>query len=194
MGLAAACLLLACAAEFWPAQPVHAIEAPQGVTVLFGESAATIVWTEVPGSQGYGVTIRPIGIHGPFGQEQVLGDRWTVPYTAFPDYGTHKTGYTFEVCAISVRHHQACKAINRTFYVKSRGAGVSTSNLRKAAQKVSACLGKGEKAALVEAAANGTVVAVASWIPGVDAVTAAEVAAASAGEGAATFAACLVDW
>jgi len=167
--------------------------APKGVSVLFGGSSATIIWTQVPGSQGYGVTIRPLGKQGPYGQEQVLGDRWTVPYTAFPGYGRNGTGYTYEVCSISSRYHQSCTSINDDFYVRSQGDGVSTSNLHKAARKVSACLGKGEKAALVEAAEGGTVVALASWIPGIDAVTAAEVGAASAGQGASTFVACLAD-
>jgi hypothetical protein len=177
-----------------PTEPAFAIAAPEDLAVHFTDSAATITWHDVPGSQGYAVTIRPLGVQGPYPEEQMLGDSYTVAFSDFPGYGSHKNGYAYEVCSISKRGGRACTSVSGMFSVRSLGHGVSTSNLHRAARKASSCLAKGEKAGVVTAAGLGIVAAVSSWIPGVDAITAGSVGIASAGRGAASFVACLIDW
>lgn len=187
-------IAIALSAALAPAEPAFAVAPPTHISVHFADSGATIEWTMAPGIEGYGITIRELGSHRSYGEEQVLGDRWTAPYKDFPGYGTYKDGYAYRVCSITRSGRHACTSIKDGFSVDSSGDGVSTSNPHKAANKASACLAAGEKAGLVTATGTGIVGAVVSWIPGVDAIAAADVAVGAAKVGAATFVACLSDW
>ncbi|HVW42908.1 MAG TPA: hypothetical protein VHC18_16305 [Amycolatopsis sp.] len=189
-----ACLALALLAPTPASAATPAYVAPQAVSIRFSDSAATLTWDAVPDSQGYAVVIRPAGGHGPYGEEQVLANRYTVPFTSFPGYGKFTGGYAYEVCSIALGGSRGCTTMDSPFFVHSEGGGTSTSNLHKATAKISSCLGKGEEAGLVFAAGKGVQAAVASWIPGIDAVTLGGVAAVAAGAGATRFAACLTGW
>ena len=170
-----------------------ALPAPDGVAVHFSDSAATIDWNAVSGSRGYLVIIRPLGMSGPFPEEQVLADSYTVDFVRFPVGGKAKSGYSYEVCSVAPSGALGCTTTASTFAVRSEGDGIRIDNLKKAAHKASACLAGGEKAGLVVAAGGGVVAAVSSWIPGAGEITAAEVAVAATGVGTRKFVACLLD-
>lgn len=177
-----------------PEQRALALASPGTISVHFSDSAATITWDAVPGSQGYAVTIRRVGDEGPDSEEQVLANTYTVALTRFPGYGRFAGGYNYQICSIAVSGDRACTIAGDSFYVQSAGHGVSTSILHRAVNKISSCLEKGEEAGLVVAAGMGIKAAVASWIPGAGEVTAGAVAAAGAGAGASGFAACITGW
>jgi hypothetical protein len=176
-----------------PVEPAMAASPPTNIAVHFNNSDATISWTMAPGVEGYAITIREIGTHRSYGQEQVLGDRWTAPYTDFPGYGKYKKGYWYQVCSVvGTNTRAACTSARDGFYVHAEGRAVSTRNHSDAANKASSCLGRGAKAAIVTAAGGGTLAAMVSWIPGVDAITAADVGVNAAKAGAGTFMTCVV--
>ncbi|HWC36250.1 MAG TPA: hypothetical protein VG650_15695 [Mycobacteriales bacterium] len=177
-----------------PPEPAYAVAAPTDIAVHFTDSTATITWNEVPASRGYGVTIRPLDVQGPYGEEQVIANNYTLPFTQFPGYGKYKDGYAYQVCSFGSTGRGPCTTLSDGFAVRSAGHAVSTDNLHRAAHKVSSCLGNGEKAGLLTAAGGGIVAALDSWIPGVDVVTAAGVGIAASGEGAQTFVSCLLNW
>jgi hypothetical protein len=184
---------VALAATLAPAEPALAVSPPTNIAVDFHDSGATISWTMAPGVQGYAITIREIGTHRRYGQELVLGNRWDAPYTDFPGYGRWKKGYTFQICSIKGNDSRAaCTSANDGFYVHSAGDGVSTDSPQSAAHKASSCLAKGGKAVIVTAAGGGYLAALVSWIPGVDAITAADVGINVAKSGATTFMACVI--
>jgi hypothetical protein len=177
-----------------PIQPALAVDPPRNIEVHFGESGATIRWAMAGGVQGYAITIRAVGTHRSYGQEQVLGYEWVAPYEVFPGYGQHTKGYRFQVCSVvGPNTRAACNSVKDGFYVRSAGNGVSTANLDNAARKATSCLRRGATAALVTGAGGGILAAMVSWIPGVDAIAAGDVAFNVAKAGGVSFITCLVE-
>lgn len=176
---------------FWLSQPARAISAPQRAEVHNTSTVAEVRWSAVSDAMGYAVEVSKDGFYGPW-------RRWTtnsattavqIPFSAHP-YRDRQGAYRYKVIAMN----SSGSASRSVVVSRSQGYGVSTADTQKAATKANSCLQKGLVAGATTAAATGVVTIASAWIPGVNAVTAAGVGAATAGSSAATYVVCLLPW
>jgi len=167
------------------------VSAPTAVQVHFQKRLAHVDWSAAAGAVKYFVRVDKIGYACPCVGYFTTGTSINIDYRSFP-YKEQPGSYRVHVTAYGAKGRKATSASR--FETKVAGAPVPVSQVKRAARKVNQCLKEGVGAGLTTAAGGGILVAVTSWIPGVDAVTAGTVAGAAASATAGKFVYCLVPW
>jgi hypothetical protein len=172
-------------------RPAHAISAPQRAEVHYTSTYAEVRWSAVSDATSYAVEISKDGYYGPW--------RWwttnsattvlRVPLDGHP-YHDQLGAYRYKVIA----RNSAGSAARTVSVDRSEGYGVSTADHQKAASKANSCLKRGLKAGATTAAGAGIYAVAASWIPGVNAVTASAVAVTVSGSAGSAYVVCLLPW
>jgi hypothetical protein len=171
--------------------PAHAISAPQRAEVHYTSSYAELRWSQVSDATSYAVEVSKDGYYGPW-------RRWTtnsattvlqIPLGAHP-YSDQQGAYRYKVWAIN----SGGSAARSVVVDRSEGYGVSTADHQKAATKANSCLKRGLKAGATAAAGAGVYAFAASWIPGVNAVTASAVAVTVSSSASSAYVVCLLPW
>jgi len=172
-------------------EPARAIAAPSRAEVHYSSSYAEVRWSAVSDATAYGVEVSKDGYYGPWRQWAVNSatTRIRIPFSEHP-YRNAAGATRYKVTASnSSGGASRTVALNR-----SQGYGVSTADRNKAASKANACLKQGLAAGATTAAGSGVYAVAAAWIPGVNAVSASAVAAATASTAASTYVVCLLPW
>lgn len=184
-------LIALASSVFWLSEAAHAIAAPSRVEVHYSSSYAEVRWTAVSDATTYYVEVSKDGYYGPWRQWSVSSatTRIRISFADHPYRGS-SGAYRYKVTASnSSGYASRSVALN-----KSQGYGVSTADREKAASKANGCLKQGLAAGATTAAGSGVYAVAAAWIPGVNAVSASAVAAATASTAASTYVVCLLPW
>lgn len=174
-----------------PSAAAGPVTAPQALRVHFQKNLAHVDWGAVAGAVKYYVQIDKIGYDCPCVGYLTKSTSINIAYSSFP-YKEQPGSYRVQVTAYGAKGRTAKSSAR--FKTKVAGDPVPVSKPKKASSKVNACLREGEAAGLTTAVGGGLLVAVTSWVPGVDAVTAGSVASAAASATAGRFVYCMIPW
>lgn len=179
------------------AQAAAKLPAPTITSMTFTDNAVLLTWTKVKKAKKYNVIISKKGYFGPFRDWQTKKTHIKIKYTGFPYRDGSGKPYKFSVGSVNGKrtsisgypHIKKKEIIKKTVRTKK----VSKATFKKRAKSLAKkCFKDGAAAAIGTGAAGGILLAVTSWIPPAEAVTATGVALAAGSAGVGTTVACVV--
>ena len=173
------------------------LRGPTGLTVNFGRGIAhglaKVSWNRVPGATKYMLEISRRGFYGPWVPHVTKRPSEIISYRDFP-YRTAKSRAPYILQVRAFKNGSWGSASSRIMRTRVAGRGVSVKKPAKASKKMSDCLKVGLAAGITTATSTGLVRLAAVWIPGLNALTGAQIAATSASAAVSAGVYCLVPW